>query len=643
MSLQTLRKDFKEQIISTLKKNENFVCAPFKGMSKFVFLVNLSNGDVGVVKIVWKENEGIQVLQISKNDIHVFIKFKTNDHSSDAIIEKYIGVDIDGMRTICKYVVDLLANLGSNKNGTTQTNRVRMLKMIEKYCKDEIDKPYLIDELRESCGRIKNKIDHLIDNAVDLPPAKKSRNVAFKLSRDSKSPSPEKSYHVLLPTSPDKTKDEEEDVVDVVQELTPSVKSLEYYNNSADISPPKEKFAHKNSVSLLRKKRGLGGLEDINHIVERLCNSSFVKIGNGTFGAALRMIRDTDVVIKLFSHDDKDRSFAEARIEARNNMNVLEKVDEKVWRAATCLDWISSSVFPYRTIGNNRKFVIFYHKGIGTRGDGASTKDPSSLECWENAFTLLLQLQKNGIRHNDIKPDNMVYDTHNNSIKMIDFGLSTVVNGSKGIRVFDEGGTHTYKSPFKKFYLLSKNTHIEKERQSYIDFTYGDLSTGRSIKKLDKFFEYGFRQYISSTLDLFGQLLEDNTDLSLRAKKDDEFALALTIFDILSKSNAEPSLDLYDCVCRLFDYSTILEDWWTVPGSPIRSSHVVYGSAEEILPRSPKKWGNTLPAKTALKARGTTKAKTTKVRGTTNAKTNTTKAKTTKARGATNGTAASRA
>jgi len=117
----------------------------------------------------------------------------------------------------------------------------------------------------------------------------------------------------------------------------------------------------------------------------------------------------------------------------------------------------------------------------------------------------LEKLHKNNILHEDVKPDNILYDEITNRINIIDFGLSQIITDK--LPYSANGGTPSYSSPYIDIHKILSKTYRETITQRIPDSYYKD---SKDIKNNELIFSVRAFDDMISLIYIFISFYADN-------------------------------------------------------------------------------------------------------------------------------------
>lgn len=188
----------------------------------------------------------------------------------------------------------------------------------------------------------------------------------------------------------------------------------------------------------------------------------------------------------------------------------------------------------------------YLHHDHGTHNNetAAMVLPRSDLERMDVDLSTMLRIMHSaGMVHKDIKPDNIVYCPYSQiKFKLIDFAFSTNTDQCMG----DMAGTKSYMSPY--FIAVWCKTHNMKN-------PYLDLPKSTYMQYADKKIR-GLYKILLKTHLLSLRRCNTFHDFGFIAKKNDEFAYALTLLDIYAVTHHKlllmKALSLAACPTNMF-------------------------------------------------------------------------------------------
>jgi serine/threonine protein kinase len=296
--------------------------------------------------------------------------------------------------------------------------------------------------------------------------------------------------------------------------------------------------------------------------VNSMISAADFKLGSGAFGTAIstKEMDKMHVVFKVV------KSTKYARDEAEQNKRVFDVLPQDILQASTCITQDSTFVIvPPITppFADPRKIpnVITYSRGQCLFQDTRRQLVP---EMYESVLYMLNHMHMKAFSHNDIKPENFVWD--GKQLKSIDFGLSDYFSTKMGNRfAFPGAGTPVFMSPMQlpQYHVLNSLKHFK----SFYIGRYPERRHWNNDAFFSKWFAPSFFDKLWKADDRIIKLKKKMVNTSDELKflnrmlcKVDEFALALSIMEMNPASNAGNEL----ITQKLTDYDYVINDWLAV-------------------------------------------------------------------------------
>ena len=289
-------------------------------------------------------------------------------------------------------------------------------------------------------------------------------------------------------------------------------------------------------------------------------------IGKGQFGTVYTCIKNsTEYAIKIFNLDYVEKEY---NIHGKNNRIKNEIEALKRIRHKNVINYIDDGFFE----NNNQIYIyVIMEQAKGIELKDYIDKNEISIEEAKNIIEQIIEaldcIHKNNIIHRDLKPQNIFIDEEKN-IKVLDYGLSKIIDFTSITSTGDEIGSPIYMSPEQ----IKDSKHIDYRSDYYSlgvilfnmlsnKFPYEASSKNELFYKILNEKPISILQYIPEIPNYIDNLIINLLEKDAYKRPDSiEKIKYMLVDDGLTSKNTEKIIPNF--YLRLYNENTILNDFY---------------------------------------------------------------------------------